>query len=96
MIEAAGGLVWRFEADGTSPLVALVHRSRYDDWTLPKGKLISGETPLAAAIREVREETGYEVEVLGFAGSDCLRNGERHEDRTFLEHGRHFRERRDC
>jgi 8-oxo-(d)GTP phosphatase len=38
-----------------------VHRPRYDDWSLPKGKLHSGETPLAAAAREVTEETGHRV-----------------------------------
>src|SRR5439155_13195587 len=36
----------------------LVHRPRYDDWSLPKGKLAAGEHPLAAAVREVQEETG--------------------------------------
>lgn len=39
--------------------VAIVHRPRYDDWSLPKGKLISGESEFEAALREVREETGY-------------------------------------
>jgi len=39
-------------------LIALVHRPRYDDWTLPKGKLDKGEHPLVAACREVWEETG--------------------------------------
>jgi 8-oxo-dGTP diphosphatase len=38
--------------------VLLVHRPRYDDWTLPKGKLDPGETYEAAALREVHEETG--------------------------------------
>lgn len=42
-------------------LVCLVHRPRYDDWTLPKGKLEPGEHALLAAIREVGEETGSEV-----------------------------------
>lgn len=51
-VEAAGGVVVR---DG---LVALVHRPRYDDWTLPKGKLDSGESFEEAALREVEEETG--------------------------------------
>ena len=46
----------------------LVHRKRYDDWSLPKGKVEAGEEPLHAAIREVREETGCEVECLDFAG----------------------------
>ena len=51
-IEAAGGVVTR---DG---LFAVVHRPRYDDWTLPKGKLDAGETFEQAALREVEEETG--------------------------------------
>jgi 8-oxo-dGTP diphosphatase len=51
-VRAAGGVLIR---DG---LVALVHRPRYDDWTLPKGKLNKGEHPLVAACREVWEETG--------------------------------------
>jgi 8-oxo-dGTP pyrophosphatase MutT (NUDIX family) len=51
-VEAAGGVVVR---DGT---VLLVHRPRYDDWTLPKGKLDAGESFENAALREVEEETG--------------------------------------
>jgi 8-oxo-dGTP diphosphatase len=50
---AAGGLVLR---DG--PEVAVVHRPRYDDWSLPKGKLDKGEDFEQAALREVEEETG--------------------------------------
>lgn len=46
----------------------LVRRSRYNDWTLPKGKVEPNEEPLQAAIREVREETGCEVECQSFAG----------------------------
>jgi ADP-ribose pyrophosphatase YjhB (NUDIX family) len=67
VIHAAGGLLWRKAADGYN--IALVYRPRYDDWSLPKGKLHSGETWLQAALREVKEETGYSVEVLGFAGA---------------------------
>ena len=52
-ILAAGGLV--LDADG---LVVVVHRPRYDDWSLPKGKLDPGEGFQEAALREVREETG--------------------------------------
>jgi 8-oxo-dGTP diphosphatase len=51
-VRAAGGLVAR---DGK---VLLVHRPRYDDWSLPKGKLDPGETWEDAALREVYEETG--------------------------------------
>jgi 8-oxo-dGTP diphosphatase len=43
--------------DGGVELV-LVHRPRYDDWSLPKGKLKRGEDAAAAAVREVKEETG--------------------------------------
>ena len=56
-VEAAGGLVTRFGADGRLE-VLVVHRSRYDDWSLPKGKLDRGESFEAAALREVSEETG--------------------------------------
>lgn len=58
---AAGGVLWR--AERHSLQVALVHRPRYDDWTLPKGKLSAAEHPLLAAIREVAEETGARSEV---------------------------------
>jgi 8-oxo-dGTP pyrophosphatase MutT (NUDIX family) len=56
MIEAAGGVVLRAGSTGTEVLV--VHRVRYDDWSLPKGKLDDGESAELAAIREVEEETG--------------------------------------
>jgi len=60
-VEAAGGVVVR---DGESgPEVAVVHRPRYDDWSLPKGKLDPGETFEAAALREVEEETGLRCEL---------------------------------
>lgn len=58
---AAGGVVWR--QDGLDLLVALVHRPRYDDWTLPKGKLAPDEPLLLAAVREVAEETGAAVKL---------------------------------
>lgn len=56
---AAGALVWR-EKKGRID-VLLVHRPRYDDWSIPKGKLDKGETFPAAAVREVAEETGRRV-----------------------------------
>jgi 8-oxo-dGTP diphosphatase len=57
-VRAAGGVVVR---DG---LVALVHRPRYDDWTLPKGKLDKGESFEEAALREVDEETGLHARLV--------------------------------
>lgn len=61
IVEAAGGVVVRPGAEG--PEIAVVHRPRYGDWTLPKGKLDPGETFEQAALREVREETGLECSV---------------------------------
>jgi 8-oxo-dGTP pyrophosphatase MutT (NUDIX family) len=54
---AAGAVLWRL--NGIDPEVAVIHRPRYDDWSLPKGKLVTGETEPVAAVREVHEETGY-------------------------------------
>ncbi|HEY0636968.1 MAG TPA: NUDIX domain-containing protein [Pseudonocardiaceae bacterium] len=56
-IRAAGAVLWRPE--GARTVLALVHRPRYDDWSLPKGKLEDGESAAAAAIREIEEETGF-------------------------------------
>lgn len=55
-ILAAGAVLWRREA---AVEIAVVHRPRYKDWTLPKGKVDKGETLFAAAVREVVEETGF-------------------------------------
>jgi 8-oxo-(d)GTP phosphatase len=60
-ISAAGGVVWRVHKGKVE--VALVHRPRYDDWSLPKGKLQDGERVLAGAVREVGEELGSRVAV---------------------------------
>ncbi len=70
LIHASGGVLWR-RADGSegssggrvpagTVQVAVIHRPRYDDWSLPKGKLDPGETSVCAAVREVREETGFD------------------------------------
>lgn len=64
-IRAAGVVLWRNDGGSTDSTggvrVGLVHRPSYDDWSLPKGKLDDGETPAAAAAREVLEETGHRV-----------------------------------
>jgi 8-oxo-dGTP diphosphatase len=59
-VRAAGGVVVR--GDGR---IAVIHRPRYDDWSLPKGKLDAGETFEIGALREVREETGIRGRILG-------------------------------
>lgn len=56
VVRAAGAVVWRRSAAGLE--VLLVHRPRYDDWSLPKGKLDAGESWVDGARREVAEETG--------------------------------------
>lgn len=67
-IRAAGGVLWRHAADAATDddaavEVAVIHRPRYDDWSLPKGKLAAGETDLEGAVREVLEETGFHVRI---------------------------------
>lgn len=57
-VHAAGAVLWREHAGRTE--VAVVHRPRYDDWSLPKGKVDPGESHPATAVREIREETGFE------------------------------------
>jgi 8-oxo-dGTP pyrophosphatase MutT (NUDIX family) len=58
VVRAAGGVVTR-PAAGGGVEVLVVHRPRYDDWSLPKGKAEPGERDEDAALREVEEETGY-------------------------------------
>ena len=65
-ILAAGGIVLQ---EGSKPRIAIVRLRKQKIWVLPKGKLIPGERALAAAKREVLEETGHEVSVREFLGS---------------------------
>ena len=62
VVRAAGCAVWR-QSDGGPLQTALVHRPKYDDWSLPKGKPEHGEHLLQTAVREVTEETGLSVAV---------------------------------
>ena len=58
-VYAAGGVVWRLIDDKIR--VLLIHRTKYRDLTLPKGKVDPGETLAETAVREIREETGIRV-----------------------------------
>jgi len=67
IVYAAGAVLWRAGGpDSADPglEVAVIHRPRYDDWSLPKGKVDPGETAPVAAVREVFEETGHQA-ILG-------------------------------
>lgn len=61
LVRAAGGVI-------VDPVrrsrVLVVHRPRYDDWSFPKGKLLKGESASDCAVREVREETGLQCDLL--------------------------------
>jgi 8-oxo-dGTP diphosphatase len=63
---AAGGIVLR---QAETPLIAVVRLRKRNEWVLPKGRLDRGETPRAAAEREVVEETGHAVAVHEFLGT---------------------------
>ena len=71
---AAGGIVLRGEKN---PRIAVVRLRKRNEWVLPKGKLDNGETPRAAAEREVLEETGHDVSVHEFLGTLVYESGGR-------------------
>jgi len=62
VVRAAGGVITRNGPSGEREIL-VVHRPRYDDWTLPKGKAEAGESDEACAVREVNEETGLVCEL---------------------------------
>src|ERR1700754_2142998 len=73
VVLAAGAVLWRSERDAASDVadptdaaleIAIIHRPRYHDWSLPKGKVDPGETEPVTAVREVHEETGH-TSILG-------------------------------
>jgi 8-oxo-dGTP diphosphatase len=67
-IIAAGGVIWRKNINGKIE-VLLVHRPRYDDWSLPKGKAEEGEALMSCAYREILEETGLNIKLGPYVGS---------------------------
>ena len=67
LVRVAGGIVWRETSAG--PRIAIVHRRRRDDWSLPKGRVDPGEGWQDAARREIAEETGCLVRLGRFAGA---------------------------
>ena len=71
-VRAAGGVLLR--AGDAGPEVAIIHRPKYEDWSLPKGKLEADESFEAAALREVEEETGMQAELGDELGSIAYRD----------------------
>ena len=67
VVEAAGGVLWKETSSGRK--LAVIHRQRYDDWSLPKGKREPGERWEETALREVKEETGCKPTLGEFIGS---------------------------
>jgi 8-oxo-dGTP pyrophosphatase MutT (NUDIX family) len=76
VVRAAGGIIWRHGQGGDVEIV-LVHRSAYNDWALPKGKLHASETEAEAALREVQEETGLRCRLGHEVGTSAYRDRKR-------------------
>ncbi len=68
-VRAAGGVLYRDGYPDSGPEFLLVHRNRYHDWSLPKGKLDRRETYEEAALREIREETGIKCDQGEYLGA---------------------------
>jgi 8-oxo-dGTP pyrophosphatase MutT (NUDIX family) len=73
VVRAAGGVVVR--ENGPALEVVVVHRPKYDDWTLPKGKAKEGESDEECALREVEEETGLVCELIEELERSSYRDG---------------------
>jgi 8-oxo-dGTP diphosphatase len=75
VVRAAGGIVLRDSPNGARE-VLLVHRPKYDDWSLPKGKADPCETDSETALREVEEETGIRCALGPEVGGTRYRDAE--------------------
>ncbi len=73
VVMAGGGVLYRRRSGAVE--YAVVHRPRYDDWSLPKGKVDRGESVAEAAEREVEEETGWSCRPGPLLGSVAYRTG---------------------
>jgi len=69
MLRAAGGVVYGERYPDAGPQFLVVHRPRYRDWSIPKGKLDKGESFEKAAVREIREETGLKCDRSDYLGA---------------------------
>lgn len=67
VVEAAGGILWKETPSGQK--IVIIHRKRYDDWSLPKGKKDPDESWQETALREVWEETNCRAILGKFIGS---------------------------
>jgi 8-oxo-dGTP pyrophosphatase MutT (NUDIX family) len=74
VVRAGGGLLRRRRPDRAYEY-AVVHRPKYGDWSLPKGKVDAGESDEEAALREVEEETGVRPRLGTEAGTTRYRDG---------------------
>ena len=72
MIRAAGAIIWRENAPFELEIL-VIHRPKYDDWSFPKGIVEDGEAAVAAAYREVKEETGIDAIFGQYLGSTSYR-----------------------
>jgi 8-oxo-dGTP pyrophosphatase MutT (NUDIX family) len=77
VVRAGGGVLRRRRVDGNYEF-AIVHRPKYDDWSLPKGKVDPGESDEQAALREVEEETGVRATLGPQLGVVRYRDGKGH------------------
>ena len=82
VIRAGGGVIWR-RNDEDQIEIALVHRIKYNDWSLPKGKAENNESIIACAFREIMEETGFSIRFGPCLGTYAYPVGESKKEVTY-------------